>query len=185
MEVKVKWKYKYKNLFFLGLSTFTAVFMVRNVFLREILISYLSEWSYLGAFLAGLLFPYALTAPISASIFILISKFVNFLIASLLGALGAFVGDYLIFKFVKHHLSKEIDEILSKGRIKFKEVMVSEKFRKIVPVIAGLIIASPLPDEIGIALLAMSEFETKKFFYLSYSLHFFGILSLILFGKII
>lgn len=177
---KIKWKYKYKNLLFLGISTFIAVFSLSNSFVRETLVSYLSSLSYIGSFLAGILFPYTLTAPISGSIFIIISKIVNPLISSVIGAFGAVLGDYLIFKFVKHHLADEIKEILKGRREKLE---VPERYRKIIPILAGFIIASPLPDEIGVALLGMSEFEKKKFLCFSYSLHFAGILLLVYLGR--
>ncbi|MEM5829736.1 MAG: hypothetical protein QW040_03165 [Candidatus Aenigmatarchaeota archaeon] len=178
-------RYKYKNLFFLGLSTFIAVFSLRNVFAREMLTSYLSSLGYFGTFVAGIFFTYGLTAPVAASVFILLSKTVNPFVASILGAFGAVLGDYLIFRFVKFNLVKEIDDLMSKGGIKLKEIRLSGKFRKIVPVIAGFIIASPLPDEIGSALFGLSEFETKRFLYFSYFLNLIGILSLILLGKVI
>lgn len=180
---KIKWKYKYKNLFLLGITTFLAVFILRNDFLKQILSIFLSELGYFGVFLAGIFFTYTLTTPLAASALILYSKNVNLVLASVLAAFGAVLGDYLIFSFVKHKLAYEIKDILKS--LKVKGIKISEKFKRIVPVIAGFIIASPLPDEIGVALLGMSEFKTKNFIILCFSLHFFGILSLMLFGKII
>ncbi|MEM5766437.1 MAG: hypothetical protein QW423_02285 [Candidatus Aenigmatarchaeota archaeon] len=181
----MKFKYKYKYLFFLGLSTFIAIFSLTNAFVRETLKSYLSELGYFGAFFAGIFFPYGLTAPLAASVFIFISNTINPFIASILGAFGAVIGDYLIFRFIKNHLVKEIDDLTDKSGIKLKEIRRSGKFKKIVPVIAGFIIASPLPDEIATVLFGMAEFETKKFLYFTYFLHLFGILSLILLGRFI
>jgi hypothetical protein len=53
-------------------------------------------------------------------------------------------------------------------------------------VLAGFIIASPLPDEIGVPLLAAAyhKLSTKKFAFLSFILHTIMIFIILLIGKI-
>jgi len=70
------------------------------------------------------------------------------------------------------------DRILPKDLLVmiWKSVSRSKVWKALIPVIAGLIIASPLPDEIGVALFGASKFEPKKFVFISYFLNFLGIL---------
>jgi len=44
-----------------------------------------------------------------------------------------------------------------------------------IKIIAYLIIASPLPDELGVALLGTTKQKTKEFLILSYFMNFLGI----------
>ena len=49
-------------------------------------------------------------------------------------------------------------------------------FRWLTWLIGGLIIASPLPDELGISLLGFSKAKTSLFIVLSFVFNFLGIL---------
>ena len=50
-------------------------------------------------------------------------------------------------------------------------------FRWLTPLIGAIIVASPLPDEIGLALMGLSGLRTAMFLPLSFILNFFGILA--------
>ena len=43
------------------------------------------------------------------------------------------------------------------------------------PVIGAIIIASPLPDELGVSLMGMSQMKASRFILLSYILNSIGI----------
>jgi len=58
----------------------------------------------------------------------------------------------------------------------FLMMFARARARKIMlPALAAAVIASPLPDEIGISLLASQKMESKKFLPISFTLNFLGI----------
>ena len=50
--------------------------------------------------------------------------------------------------------------------------------------LAAAIIASPLPDELGLMILGFIHFNTKKFLPIAFVLNFLGILAITLFAQI-
>lgn len=97
------------------------------------------------------------------------------------------LSDYLIFRFVKDRLVNELEltskEILGK---KFSLRIKPNGFiAKFVPIIAGFIIASPLPDELGAAIFGMSKIKTHRFIRYSFIFNFIGIFIITSLGTII
>ncbi|MEM5853071.1 MAG: hypothetical protein QXG39_00515 [Candidatus Aenigmatarchaeota archaeon] len=194
-------KWKYKNLTAFGLSILLAYFVVKSEvgYWIEENLGYLG---YFSAFIAGMLFSFSLTTPpATALIFSLGRQFNPFLIA-LIGASGSVLSDYLIFKFFRDrlmdeikllheevnnflankHLSRKVPKEL-RFRLWLWQKTAHSKFKWFVPVIAGFIIASPLPDEIGVALVGAAKMNTRKFIPFSYLLNFLGIITIAGFGK--
>lgn len=191
-HVKRLKKWKYKNLFLFFLSIVIAYLMLKN----EENLSFLKNLhglGYISAFLAGLMFSSSLTvAPATALIYTLGSAFNPFVLA-FIGAFGSLMADYLIFRFVKYKLvdeikllHEEVKEFLKpvakpfipkdlRFRLWLWQRTVHSRFRWLIPVIAGFIIASPLPDEFGVTLLGVAKYETERFVLLSYFLNFIGI----------
>lgn len=97
-----------------------------------------------------------------------------------LGAVGAVLGDLLIFTLVRDKLSEHLMGHLkdSRGWLRFTLLVRSSGFRWISFFIGGLIIASPFPDELGISLLGFSKMRTAWFVPLSYVFNFAGILAI-------
>ena len=94
------------------------------------------------------------------------------------GAAGAMIGDLLIFQFIRDKLSEHlmnlmIDEIAGVKR-KFRHHL--KFFRWFTFFIGGVIIASPLPDELGVGLLGLSKMNVVWFAPLSFLFNFIGII---------
>lgn len=97
---------------------------------------------------------------------------------ALLAACGAVVGDLLIFHFVRDRFSEHLQDILSYRHPPHRRAKLFHHrfFRYTTFLIAGLIIASPLPDEIGIGLLGFSRIREVYFVPLSFGFNFLGVL---------
>jgi len=97
------------------------------------------------------------------------------------------IGDLFIFSFIRSSFIDEIKKLSREKIIKHFNGKSPSIFKEyLLPVVAGFIIASPLPDEIGISLLAASSMiSTKAFAVVSYLLNTAGIFALLYLGKII
>ena len=142
---------------------------------------------YAGTFVAGILFAYGFTAAPATAIFLILAQHQNIYLASAIGGIGALIGDLFIFSFIRQSFADEIGK-LSRERIMhyFSNRMPGMIKKYTLPVIAGFIIASPLPDEIGVTMLAASKvISTKIFSIMSYLLNTAGILAIYFIGNAI
>ena len=96
---------------------------------------------------------------------------------ALFGAAGAVCGDYVLFSIVRDSASKHLmhlQHLRGTGR-KLTHLLKRRAFRWFVYLLAGMIIASPLPDEIGLSLLGFAHVKTLRFLPLSFVCNFAGI----------
>lgn len=133
----------------------------------------LGQFQVIGVLIAGALFGYAFTAAPATASLISFTSTINPLIVAFVGATGTMIGDLVIFHFFKRGLPKEVKTIFKKSKI---EKIKRSKWKWVIPGIAGFIIASPLPDEVGIALLGVTHFDTNSFMLLAFVLNFIGLL---------
>jgi len=170
---KLVWKYH--NLFLFILSVVLAFYILKSELIKQ-LISNLGELGYLGVFLGGMFFTYALTTVPAISILYLLSNNLDPFLVALIGMLGAVVSDYLIFRLVKYHLIDEMKSISRKFRF---HPHLNKKYIRILksisPLIAGLIIASPLPDELAASILGAIKVSDVEFLMISCISNYIGI----------
>lgn len=144
----------------------------------------LLSWGYIGIFLVGILFSYSFTAAPSTSFFLILSKEQNIFLAGIIGGLGALLGDWVIFKFVRYSFADEIEKLQKERLFNSINHRIPKLIKRyIVPIIAAIIIASPLPDEIGVSLMAAAtRMSIKSFSVLSFILNSFGIFFILAIG---
>jgi hypothetical protein len=58
-------------------------------------------------------------------------------------------------------------------------ILKKRRFRRVLPFIGALIIASPFPDEIGLALIGLSTLSRAQFLLLSYVMNTLGVLAIL------
>lgn len=140
---------------------------------------------YFGTFLAGVLFTYGFTAVPATVILLILAGEQNILFAGFIAGFGALIGDLIIFKFIRYSFADEIEKISQEKIINHINNKLPSLFKKyFVPILAGFIIAFPLPDEIGVSLLATSQSISTKFFsILSFSLNTAGIFIILIIGS--
>ncbi len=182
-----KFDWKYKNLGFLVVS-FTVSYLILKSEFAVMVVGGLGSVGYLGSFISGLFFTYGLTTPPATAALFLLSKTLNPFLVALIGASGALVSDFLIFKFVKDRLLGELSDLSQELKINMhpihQRIKNSTYLKWIIPTMAGLIIASPLPDELAVALFAVVKYDPKKFGMFSYISNFLGILVIAYAAKI-
>lgn len=167
--------WKYKNLTFFFISLLIAYFLSRFEAFHTFLLS-LGELGYLGAFFAGVLFVSTFTVATGAVVLLVLAEKLSPIEIGLIAGFGAVVGDFVIFRFIKDDLIEEITpvyKLLGGGHI--TKVLHTKYFSWMLPVIGAVIIASPLPDEIGVSLMGISKMKTYQFLLLSFVLNAIGI----------
>ena len=159
------------------LSIIIAVILVKTNVLIKILTS-TQELELLGSFIAGMFFTSVFTTAPAIVTLGEIARANSILPTAILGAMGAVVGDLIIFRFVRDRFSGHLMEIIKhQGAGKRIKLLLKLKiFRWLTFLAGGLIIASPLPDELGIGLLSFSKTKTRLFIPLSFTFNFIGIL---------
>lgn len=178
-----KLHHKHKNLLFLVLGILAAIILSRLPFFTNFLTG-LGKFGYLGTFFAGMLFASTFTVSIGALILIELSQSLPALPLIIFSALGAVFCDFLIFKFVKDSVTEEITPIYEEmerldKKNHLRKLIHTKYFAWTLPVIGALIILSPLPDELGVSLLGISNIKTYRFMIISLCSHGLGMTLLI------
>jgi len=167
--------WKYKHLTFFLTSIIFVAFLTKLEFFHDTLI-HLGNYGYIGAFFAGILFVSTYTVSIGALLLLILAEYLNPLEIALTAGLGAVFGDYTIFRLVKDNLVSELTDIYKKfGGQHLSHLLHTRYFSWSLPVIGALIIASPLPDELGVGLMGISRMRTSRFLILSFALNAIGI----------
>lgn len=171
-KVTKPFQYKYKKLTLLGIFIVLTYLLFQQPTVYSYL-SHLERLSYLGIFIAGALFAYGFTTPLAIGLFLMINP-ENIWLAVPIGALGGLFADFVLFKFIKDEFTDEFKEIERTKAIKEFTRVVNHSFSKKVKlylmyIFAGIILASPAPDEFGVALLAgLGRIRTSVFIVLSF-----------------
>lgn len=158
------------------ISIVAAILIVRSGVVHSLVASF-QDFGVLGSFAAGIFFTSIFTTAPAIAVLGELSQARPIWEVVVLGGLGAMMGDYIIFRFVRDRLGDDALYLLAHSGIKrVPAIFRTRLFRRLVPFVGALIIASPLPDELGLAMLGVSKVSTRNFFLLSFTFNAIGIL---------
>jgi len=183
-KVKKTLRFKYLKLLILIGIIILAYYLFSQPKIAEQIAS-LKGFSYFGYFIAGIFLIFGFTAPFALGFFI-ISHPDNIFLASLLGASGSIISNLIIFRLIQFSFMEEFNELkdtkTAKKIEKFVRHNISLKIRHyLLYIFAGILIATPLPDEIGISMLAgMTTIKIKILGIMSFILHYIEILVILI-----
>jgi len=177
IEIKNPYTNLERDLLIIVISVFFAIGIVRLGVIQDI-VSSIDELKIIGSFIAGFFFTSAFTIAPAAIALAEISQTTSPILVAFWGALGSLVGDLVIFLFIRDHFADDILEVLHTLKNEKKIIHFFKRgfFRWLSPLLAALIIASPLPDELAIALLGISKVRMSIFIPICFVMSFFGIL---------
>lgn len=184
MELHKGWeKWHLKNTFFLALGL-VAFFFLASVPQVDSFIKGLGTLGVLGALIVGFFFVLTYTAVPAAFVLFELAKYNNPLEIALIAAVGSMLGDYVIFRFVRDRVMDELKPYLARiGTPKLKHLFLTPYFAWLLPVSGALIIASPLPDEVGVGLIGASKLSNTHFLIFAYILNVVGIFFVVLLAR--
>ncbi len=178
---------RYPRLLLLSCS-FASAYVLYHLGYFDMFREPLSDHRYASAFLGGLLFSFGFTAPFGLAIFAEIGPSINPVLGALLGGFGALLTDMCIFELARFSIF--VDELhrlrestlLRRLHALLHHKNVSERFRHyLLWSVAGLAIASPFPDEIGVTLLSgVADIDGRKFGVFCWALNTLGVLAVLL-----
>lgn len=175
--------WRYPNLLLLALSLILTGVILYNGWLEHIL-SPIHQWGYVGVFIIGGLFVSTFTVAPAAAVLFALSGELNPWFVSVTGGLGAMIGDYLAFRFIKDRIFAELNPFLKMLHLyRPVNILQTKYFAWLTPVVGALIVASPLPDEIGLSLLGLTKISTARLLFLAFLLNAIGILFIALAAK--
>lgn len=173
---KKKFHFRYYKICILILSILFAYFIFRN----EMIYSWISEFAnlniFFGAFVAGLLIAFGFTSAFGIGLFLTLPDSNIFLLA-FIGGLGAMISDMVIFKTIKISFKDEFNEIKKTSLIKKINLIIKSHKHALLRhyflyALAGIVIAAPLPDEIGVSMLAgLTTIKAYLMILISFILH--------------
>ena len=157
-----------------------VLFFIADSPIVHTLIAQIGAYSYFGALITGIFFVSSFTVvPATIVLFHLAQSFTPLFVAMAAGV-GSVMGDFLIFRFLKDGVFEELQPLAHALRLtRIIKKLQRPRYRWIALALGSAIIASPLPDEIGIGLLGLSHLKTWQFVCLTYILNTLGLLILI------
>jgi len=182
-----RWRrYHFKNITYFGISFVIGLILLKTSFFRD-LIFHLGNFGYISAFFGGILFVSTFTVSIGTAILLLLSETLHPVEIGLIAGIGAVIGDLTIFHYIRNKsLDREIKHLVEVlGGDKIIHLIHTKYFSWTLPVLGALIIASPLPDEMGVGLMGISKMDIKQFILLSFLLNATGIFLIVSAGSIL
>jgi uncharacterized membrane protein YdjX (TVP38/TMEM64 family) len=173
-------KWRYRNTALLAASVILLLIFADHAIVRGILAA-ISDLGYLGLFFAGFFIVSTFTIVPATLLLSEMSNVYGFWETVVLATLGAIAGDFIIFKLIKDRVSEELLEMFDAiGREKhLYRIFHSPLMAWLTPVVGAAIIASPLPDEIGLGILGVARMSNIRFLILVSVLDFIGITLLV------
>lgn len=156
------------------ISIVVAIILVQTGAIKALLD--LSEgMNVIGSFLAGIFFTSVFTTALATVTLGSIAVMNNLWLVALFGGIGAAIGDFLIFKFIRDGVAEDTNALLAHSK-RWRGIFHLRFFRFLLPFLGAVIIASPLPDEAGLAMMGIVKFKARILVPISFASNFIGIL---------
>ncbi len=166
------------SIFILSLSS--AWWLIKSGYLHS-LIEAILPLKFISEIAAGILYTSFLTSPLSVAMLVVLAQENNPVMTALLAGVGAAFADILMLKFFRGQLSSNLNQVSEQlGFKKFNILLQKLHLGFVLPLVGAIIVASPLPDELGLIMLGVSKLKYREIAVLTYILNTAGILLIVL-----
>lgn len=174
----LRYEYKHTTLALLAIALF--VFIIDSALIVGV-VHALDEIGYVSGLIAGALSVSFFTAVPALVLIVDLAQQFDALLLALLIATGSVLGDWLIIKFFEERIFTELAPLIDKLRLRhIKKALERPATRWILVLVGAFFISSPLPDEVGLALMGISRSNRWVVLSICFVLNFVGALLLIL-----
>jgi hypothetical protein len=159
--------------------SYVAAFLVFGLLGEQFFHDALAPFGLAGAFIAGALYTFSFTSSIGALLLVALVPYYPAGVIAVIGGIGALAADVFIFNFIRHNLDKEVERVSRSAlvcRVGAKGLFCTRWFRAL---LGFLVIASPLPDELGAALLSAAKMKSGDFTLIAFIADILGIYALV------
>lgn len=161
--------------------SFVAAFILSQVGFFHEFASNLHSFGYIGIFITGMFFVSVFAAAPATVILLLFAETHPLWQIAVVAGLGTVIGDSILLVL----LSKGIDETLAifpkeTGVERSIKLLRHTKYRFLMSVAGALVLATPLPDELGLMLMGISKIKSFPFAILTFVLNTIGIYFLLM-----
>ncbi len=187
---KILTRLRYPKLFLLCMSAlvgFLVYFDQNNFHFHKII----TDSGYIGIFLAGFFLAHGFTMGPAIATLLIISQTESLLVASVIATVGTVIGSGVFYNLLRISYHSELAEL---SRMPFF-VKLQQWAKKntprfvrihLFPIFAGIISATPLPDEFSVVLIKESEgVSIITFTVVTGIMGIFGVTIVLLIGKVI
>lgn len=182
-QMKRLFRFRYPKIGILLVFTVLAYWLFSHEIGKQALNS-LGLEGYIGSFIAGIMFSFGFTTPFAIGAFVIMSPN-NIFLASVIGGLGAMLADLTIFKIIKISFMPELKRLMKNKAFRLitkHKIPLSTQIKNyLMYAFAGIVIASPLPDELGVTMLtAVSKINAASLAIISFICNTIGIFVILL-----
>jgi len=165
-----------RDLCFVALSIAFAIgveyFNVLDALLRT-----WGEYAVTLSIIAGFFFTSLFTIAPAGVMLAELSQAAPLVPVAVFGAAGAVMGDLVLFLFVRDAMSEDIAHMIKRSwKRRLMRIAHHPLLQWVVPLTGAIIIASPLPDELGLAMMGLSKTRVAILIPVSFAMNFLGIL---------
>jgi len=172
-----------RNFFLITVSFYVAFELYRTGIIEQWVVL-ASPHIIPGSFIAGALFTSLFTVAPASVVLAEIGHVSSPWLVATIGAAGAVVGDLFLFLFVRNAIAQQTPLFLNNSQRRYLRRVFRHPFLHwLLPLCGVIIIASPFPDELGLALMGLSRMRTSWFVPISYAMNFIGIFAVALIGQ--
>jgi hypothetical protein len=189
LKAKGFFQFKYKKLLILALMIAISYFIFSRPSVYE-WINSLEHLGYFGTFIAGICNTFGFLSPIGMGLLFTISPSI-LILAALIGGIGAMMGDLFIFYGIKNSFKDEFKEMEKNKTISKIEKIVKNNKKVLIRyyvfyILAGIFMISPLPDDIGLSMLAgLTTIKPFKLALVSFFSHGTAIFLILYFASLV
>jgi hypothetical protein len=116
-----------------------------------------------GIFIVGMMYSYSFTLSLGALLLPAFLDQYSPAVIAIFGGLGGTFADMTMFQMVKNNLKQEMKALAKTNFMKAVSKLPLMKFDWFRDILGAILIASPLPDEIGIAVMASAHLSENAF----------------------
>ena len=177
-RVWLQYEYKHTTL----ALTFVILFIILfDSTLVSTLLAWVRNMGYVGVFITGMLSVSFFTLVPSVVLLVEMAPHYDPFAMAVVAGAGAMVGDWAIMFFFREKVFEELTPLLRHFHIPRLARLMKHKYASWVFFVFGaIVVATPLPDELGLALLGISHFRASYVLAICFVLNALGIFGIIM-----